>query len=110
MKFENTNNNRWWKKTAPQAKIVWFQDATLGILPYKMSAAGEFFLRLQDVTRGIFPYKMNAAGDFFRFRGINKHPLQFGEIRETNKHPPIFLDSHFLLLISTPQIGQNLVP
>ena len=76
-----------------------------------MSAAGDFFLRLQGAAKGILPYKMNAADEHFcAFGELISTPLRFGEIREINKHPPNFLDSHFLLLISTPQIDQNLVP
>ena len=71
---------------APQANFLRFQTATKGILPYKMSAAGENFVvserykgyfmlhksapqakffRFQSATNGILPYKMSAAGENF---------------------------------------------
>ena len=78
---------------APQAKILRFRDATKGILPCKMSAAGENFavsgcykgdftlqnkhrrrtiLRFQNanVTKEILPYRMSAAGENFV---VSKH-------------------------------------
>ena len=41
-----------------------YQSATKGILPHKMSAAGDF-LRYQNAPKGILPYTMSAAGGFF---------------------------------------------
>ena len=35
-----------------------------GILPYKMSAAGDF-LRFENATNGIVPYKMSATHETF---------------------------------------------
>ena len=67
-----------------------FHEALKGILPYKMSAVGDFFLRFQSgtkddftlqnerrrrkfcdsraVLRTILPYNMSAAGDFLQFQ------------------------------------------
>ena len=49
---------------APQAKIWSYHSATRRILPYKISAAGDFF-EYQSVTKMILPYKISIACEVF---------------------------------------------
>ena len=55
---------RFYFNELPQAIFLRFESPTKTILPYKMSAAGDF-LKVLNHAKMILPYKMSAAGDFF---------------------------------------------
>ena len=53
-------------KYAPQAKILPFQNATKRILPYKMSATGDFF-SFRVLKRGFYVRKYAPQAKILRF-------------------------------------------
>ena len=55
-------------KYAPQAKILPLQNATKRILPYKMSATGDFF-SFRMLKKNIYDRKYAPQANILRFQG-----------------------------------------